>query len=215
MHTLYYSPAACSLAVHIALEEASLPHELGRFSTREGQTRKLEFLAINPLGQVPALRLPDGQILTQVLALLNYVADLATDRRLLPTGPSERARALATMSFFATTVHGAFRDWIRPEYCVSGESARAAVRETARGRYWEHLGFVEEGLEPGAWILGHTYSLCDAQAYCYYLWGQVFDWPVAELTRYRDLAKRVEERPATQRALAAEGFVGERQLRIG
>jgi glutathione S-transferase len=215
MLTLFYSPAASSLAVHIGLEESDLPHHLVRVSTREGQTRTPEYLAINPLGQVPALRLDDeGEVLTQVVALLGYVADQAPQYQLLPTPPIERARALGWLAFFATSAHGAFRDWFRPEQCTSDEAAHGSIRRSARDRYFAHLRHVERALDARPWLLGDSYSLCDAYAYCFYLWGQVFEWPVAELRQYRSLAQRVHQRTATQRALAAEGFTGAKQLAI-
>ena len=215
MHTLFYSPAASSLTVHIALEEAGLPHELVRVSAREGKTREPAYLAINPLGQVPALRAPGGEVLTQVLAQLDYVAQLAPAARLLPTGTLERAQALSIMSFLATTGHDAFRNWYRPQQCVpDDEQAQAAVRDAARARFFDALKYLDARLASRTWLLGHAYTLCDANAFCFYLCGQHFDWPVAELQRYRDLAQRVAARPATQRALASEGFSGERAFRI-
>ena len=212
MLTLYYSPAACSLAVHTALEESGLPHQLECVSTREGATRRPGYLAVNPVGQVPALRLADGTILTQVLALLGYVADKVPDQRLLPTNPLGRARALGHLGFLATSAHGAFRDWFRPDLCTSDESAQAAVRVTARERYFAQLEHVERTLGDNPWLLGRQYSLVDAAAFCFFLWGQVFEWPVTRLPRYRALARRVQARPATQRALEAEGLVGARRL---
>jgi len=214
MFTLYYSPAACSLAVHIALEEAGIPHHLERRSTREGETRRQEYLAVNPLGQVPALRLPDGRVLTEVAALLGYIADQVPDRALLPTAPLERAVAQGWMSLFATSVHGAFRNVVRPELCASEASACKDVVETSRARYFSLLRYVESRLVPRAWLLGERHSLCDGYAFCFFLWGQVFEWPVHELPRYRALARRVRERDATERALVAEGFVGQRRLAI-
>ena len=214
MLKLYYSPAACSLAVHLALEESGLEHSLERVNAREGQTREPAYLAINPLGQVPALQLPDGRVLTEVLALLGYVADKVPARRLLPTDPLGRARALSWMSYFACSVHGAFRDWISPGDCASSELAQSLVRSTARERYFAHLQRIEARIGETPWLLGDEYSLVDGYAFCFYLWGQIFEWPVAELPRYRALAQRVAERPATRRALEAEGFVAERTLRV-
>ncbi len=214
MLKLYYSPAACSLAVHIALEESALPHQLIQVSTRDGETRRPPYLAVNPMGQVPALVLPDGQVLTQVLALLSYVADQVPQRRLLPTRPVERAHALAWTSLFASSVHGAFRDWFRPDLCTPEATAHQAIRSSARERYFSHLALLDSHLGARPWMLGEEYSLVDANAYCFYLWGQIFEWPVTELGNLRDLARRVDARPATRRALAAEGFTGSRALHI-
>jgi glutathione S-transferase len=134
----YYSPGSSSLAVHIALNEIGAPFEARPVLVATKETRKPEFLAINPEGKVPSL-LIDGQLLTEVLAIVFYLGEKYPQAKLLPESLEGKAQALSWMSFLASTVHGARGD--------AGE-ARAAFDLTA-----QRLGDKE-------WALG-DYSVAD------------------------------------------------------
>ena len=113
--TLYYAPGACSLAPHVALEEAGAAFEGVRLSLADGDQRKPDYLALNPKGRVPTL-LVDGRALTEVTAILAYL-----DRRFPTVGllpghdPLLAGRAFELISYFASTLHVAFAQTSRPE----------------------------------------------------------------------------------------------------
>ena len=124
-YTLFYSPGACSLSCHIALEESGLPYERRRFHATKGGTESPEYRAINPRGRVPALRLSDGSILTEAAAILGFVADQVPEKELLPAhGTLDYARAREWMGFLASSVHPAIRS-VFP----SGQARRRRRRE--------------------------------------------------------------------------------------
>src|SRR5260370_41968341 len=101
--TLFYSPFACSLSCHIALEESGLAYTLAEVNTSRVENRSAAYLAINPLGKVPALAF-DGQVLTEAAAILGYIADLVPDKALLPAPLTvARARAHDCVSSSTTT----------------------------------------------------------------------------------------------------------------
>jgi glutathione S-transferase len=105
--TLYYTPGACSLSPHIALREADLVFQLVRVDLKH---KKLadggDWLAVNPKGYVPALRLADGELLTEGAVLVQYIADQRPDAHLLPrAGTFERYRQLEWLNFIATELH--------------------------------------------------------------------------------------------------------------
>ena len=101
---LYYSPAACSLAPHIALCEAGLPHTLERVSMKTHQLADgTDFYAINPLGYVPVLALNSGEQLRECSAILQFIADQVPDKQLAPAnGKIARYRLQETVGLIST-----------------------------------------------------------------------------------------------------------------
>ena len=114
MLTLYYSPGACSMASHIGLEESGTPYEAKLTSTAKGEHKTPEYLAINPRGKVPALRI-GADVLTENLAILTYVAKQFPGADLLPKHPLQEARCLSFMAWLSNTVHPSFTRVFRPE----------------------------------------------------------------------------------------------------
>jgi glutathione S-transferase len=208
MLKLYYSKAACSLAPHIALEESGLTFELEAVDIGVAVPRTEAYLAKHPLGRVPLLELDDGRLLSEVSAILEFIASAAPERALLPSEPWLKARALEWMSLFGSTLHPAFIGFYRPERYVRDSYAQEALRADSREHFCRFLELVEQRLPERGWILGDTYSLCDAYAVIFFLWARHFALPVAQLPRYSTLARRVLVRPATARALEREGLAG-------
>jgi glutathione S-transferase len=147
MLTLYYSPGACSLASHVALEEAGAPYEAKVISTAKGEQKTPEYLAINPRGKVPALR-ADNDVVTENVAILSYVARAFPDAKLLPHDPLEEARCLSTMAWLSNTVHPGFTRVFRPERFAAEPSAHEAVKSSGRDAFWASLQEID-GLSPG------------------------------------------------------------------
>ena len=101
---LYYSPGACSLADHIALNEAGLAFEQEKVDLRAKKTESgADFFAINPKGYVPALVLDGGELLTENIAILEWVSQQAG--ALVPGGALGRTRLLETLAYISTEVH--------------------------------------------------------------------------------------------------------------
>ena len=107
MLTLYYSPGACSLAPHIALEEAGATYALQLVSIPKGEQQAPEYLNVNPRGKIPALRTDEG-VLTENVAILTYIARLFPYAKLLPEEPIGMARCISHMAWLSNTVHPAF-----------------------------------------------------------------------------------------------------------
>ncbi|WP_286779877.1 glutathione S-transferase family protein, partial [Sulfitobacter sp. UBA4523] len=103
MLTLYFTPGTISVAVAIAIEEAALPYQPVRVDFATAEQTKPEYLAINPKGRVPALRLEDNTILTETGALLDYVAAIAPKAGLVPTDPTAAAQMRSAMYYLAST----------------------------------------------------------------------------------------------------------------
>ena len=107
MLTLYYWPGASSVIPHVALEEIGAPYELKLVNLAKGEHKGAAYLKINPRGKVPALSI-DGDVLTENVAILTYLAKQFPDARLLPQDLPEEAQCISTLAWFASAVHPTF-----------------------------------------------------------------------------------------------------------
>jgi glutathione S-transferase len=206
MHTLYYSPAATSFAVHVALEEAGISFSLKEVALKKGEQRSDAYLSIHPLGRVPALRLPSGAVLTETPAILGYIADSVPERGLMPIEPLPRARAAEWLSFFVSALHPTFLGFFLPSRYGDGADLQAALAKESRPRFFQLLQHVERRLSDGPFVLGASFSLCDPYAAMFFMWAKFFDFPCETLPRYAALYSRVAERAAFKNAFAKEGL---------
>lgn len=206
MLTLYYSPGATSFAVHVALEEAGLEFALKEVALRGGEQRSNDYLAVNPLGRVPALRLASGEVLTETPAILGYVADSVPARGLLPAEAWPRAQAAEWLSLFVSALHPAFIGFFFPARYGKGDDLHGPLARESRGRFFELLEHVERRLPEGPYVLGERFSLCDPYAAMFFMWAGFFGFPCESLPRYAALFRRVAERPAFKRAFEREGL---------
>jgi glutathione S-transferase len=208
--TLFYSPRACSLACHIALQESGLPFTASPVRIRLGEHDTEEYRRVNPWGKVPALRIDDA-VLTETPAILGYVADAAPAANLLPRGALARARAQEWMSFLSGTVHIAFRPLFRPNRLVGDESLYPALLDIGLPTLRKTLLEVDRRLEGRTWALGDDYSVCDPYLLVFHIWSQREDviGHVADMPNWMAHRRRIEARSATQVALAREGITPE------
>lgn len=208
--SLYYSPKACSLASHIALEESGLPYTAVAINIRTQANRSPAFLAKNPSGTVPALEI-DGAILTESQAILTYVADLVPERGLLPRpGTLARARAHEWMNLISSSLHVSFRAIFRPQaYAGSSEAGSRAVHEQGLAKLADTIGIVESRLSTSAYAMGDCFSVVDAYLFVFYLWSfdERLSRPAPPRPRYKALAERVWQRESARTVVARERLV--------
>jgi len=208
MLQLYYTPGACSMIPHIALEEAGASYTRTLIDFARGDQLKPEFLKINPNARVPALATERG-VLTENPAILGYIA-----RRFLQAGladlndPYAFADMQAFQIFIATTIHITFRQISRPDYYADGAAAAAALRAKVPQRANEHFAVIEEKLKDGRpWVHGDRYTLSDPYLFVFANYLKLGDRGDAALfPSIREHGARVRVRPAVQRALENEGL---------
>ncbi len=188
MLTLYFAPGASSMAPHIALFEIGCPFEAIPVSFRGRENRTPQFLALNPLGQVPLL-LIDGRPLTEVAGILFYLAKAYPDAGLLPDDAEGQGRVVAWMSYIAATVHPARRQ---------GLEHAQAIWETTDAR-----------LSPDAWAVGDRCSIADI--HLFRLFWRFFNSLKPPRETFPNLIahyERMMARPAVQKTLEAEAAAG-------
>jgi glutathione S-transferase len=201
---LYYAPGACSLSPHIVAREAGIALELERVDLGANPHRTetgADFTAINPKGYVPALRLDDGQLLTEGPAIVQYLADLAPASGLAPAaGTLARYRLQEWLTFIGTELHKMFSPWLfHPEY---GEQAA----QVARAKIAQRFAFLDAHLAEQPFLLGPGFTAADAYAFTIVGWARLMRIdlaPFAHLKRYMD---RIAARPKVQEALQMEEF---------
>lgn len=203
--TLYYSPGACSLASHIALEESGLAYEAVRVNTAAGEQRQPAYLAINPRGRVPTL-VVDGEPLVENLAILAFVAGGHPKAGLWPESTRDQARALSWMAWLADTVHPAFAHFYRPERYVPEGGPADAVKTKGRESFQACLAEIDALLAGRKWAVGGRYGVVDAYLLVFYRWGNRNGFAVQGLANYTALVTRVLARPAVKRVMADEGI---------
>jgi glutathione S-transferase len=202
MMKLYCKPGACSLSPHIVALECGLDFtqvnvDLQKKVTEQGE----DYWQINPKGQVPALQFDDGSILTEGVAIVQYLADLKPDRNLLaPTGSLTRYHTLEWLSFVSSELHKSFSPLFRPD---TPEDYKTIARAQLEKKYHQ----VNEALQDKQWLLGLRFTVADVYLFVVTRWAKAIKLDLAGLDALDAWFNRVAERPAVQAALKAEGLV--------
>jgi glutathione S-transferase len=200
MLTLYFTPGACSMAAHIVLEESGEKYEPQRVDLAKGEQRSEAYLNINPLGRVPALRLDDGEPLTENTAILPY---LGKRFGLWPTEPIAEAKALSLIGFFAASVHPAHAHIGRPDRYAADPAAFPTLKETGLKTFHGYLKQIDGMLAGREWF-SSRYTVLDPYGLVFYTWGLRHGLPMAELTNYTAFKERLLQRAAVRRVVEAE-----------
>ena len=197
-YILYGDKGSGAFSAEAVLAEAGAPYEFKTISLEKHEQREPSFLAINPSGKMPALRLPEGQIVTESLAILLTLADHFPNARLLPpqAGPA-RTQAYRWLAFMAAEIYPMVEISDYPERFVESDGAKA-LRQKARERIRERLLIVERMCD-GPWFLASGFSIVDIYAAMFSRWrGSIgADWlKEGHIPKLETLAQAVATRPA-------------------
>lgn len=199
---LYYSPGACSLVPHITLIELGFVPELVRVSLNDHKTQTGEdYYTINFKGAVPLLELDNGERLSEGLAITQYLADLKPEKNLIPpVGVMARYRVIEWQSSISD-IHRCFSPLFHPAN-VSDEAKKATIDKLLRLYTW-----VDEQLKNQDYLTGIDFTIADAYLFTTLRWGYALKLPITELNNLKAFFTRVQDRPAVQMALKAEGLI--------
>ncbi|HCR3980836.1 TPA: glutathione transferase GstA [Kluyvera ascorbata] len=198
---LFYKPGACSLASHITLRESGKDFTLiGVDLMHKRMENGDDFLKVNPKGQVPALLLDDNTLLTEGVAIMQYLADSVADRQLLaPVGSINRYKTLEWLNFIATELHKGFTPLFRPD-------TPEDYKPTVRALLDKKLAYIDESLAGAQWISGSRFTIADAYLFTVLRWAFAVKMDMAGYQNIADYMARVAARPAVAAAMAAEGL---------
>lgn len=202
---LYYAPGACSLGIHVLLEEIGKPYEPVLLKIREGEQFKPEFVAKNPKSKVPTLERDDGSILTEYPAIAFWLASTNPEAKLLPATPDAQAAALEATDYAVATMHmHGFSRMFRPANYAPNEADHEGVKAKGAEMFQKGLDVMEQKLGDKEWIAGE-YSFADsALFYVSFWWANRLQ---KQLTpKVAAHYARMNARPAVQRTMAAEGL---------
>lgn len=200
---LYYAPAACSLAPHIALLEIGATFTTEKVDTKTKKTAAgADFLAINPKGYVPALMLDDGEVLTEGVVMQQYIADLKPEAKLAPArGTKERRKLEELLVFLSTEVHKNFS----PLFAPATPDDYKTIAKANIGRRFDYL---EQQLSDGrTFLTGDQFTIADAYLFTLSNWTKFVGLDLARWPNIGALAGRVAQRPTAQAAMKAEGLI--------
>jgi glutathione S-transferase len=197
---LYYATGTCSHAAHIALREAGLPFTLVRYDMKRAELEgggRLE--EVNEKGFVPVLELDDGERLTEVSAVLQYIADRVPERGLAPpAGSMPRYRLIEWLNFLATEVHKIY--W--PLFHDGAD----VEKDKAREKLGRSFAWIERKLGDRMFLLGDGFTVADAYLVTVLNWTKAAGIDVAQWPALKAYRVRMRERPAVAAALEAEGL---------
>lgn len=198
---LFYMPGACSLAPHIVANEAGVDLDLVRVDGKSKKTEQdQDFLATNPNGYVPVLVLPDGEQLTEVSVVVQYLADRKPESGLMPeAGGMERYRVQQWLAFVSTELHKVLGAFFKPD-------TPEATKEINRGLLSRRLQYVEGKLADNTYLTGDVFTAADAYLWTVLGWTKVIGFDLSPFANVQRYLATVAERPAVQKALRAEGL---------
>ncbi|MGA8863415.1 MAG: glutathione transferase GstA [Gallionella sp.] len=200
MLKLYYVPGTCALAPHIVLRETGLDYTIEKVGRDDKKTETgADYTAINPKTSVPALVMNDGQVLTEVAVIVQYLADQVPDKTLAPpAGTLERYRLQEWLNFVSSELHKGCSPLFNP---TLNDEARAAFK----ARLAQRLAFAADALNNRKYLMGH-FTVADAYLFTVLRWMprlgiDLSNWPVL-----KDYMEHTAARPAVQVALREEGL---------
>lgn len=198
---LYYLPGACSLASFISLLEAGVKFEHAPVDRKTKKTPDGEdFLQLNPKGYVPALKLDNGEVLTENSALLAYIGDLNPAAKLIPAaGTLERFRVHEWLSFINGELHKNFSLLFIP-------TTPEPMKEIAKQSIDKRLGYVEERLGGKTFLTGDNFTVADAYLYVILSWRGRLGIGIEKFPKVSAFFERVADRPNVRAARKAEGL---------
>jgi glutathione S-transferase len=204
MIKLYYAAHTCSLASHIALEDAAAEYSTVRISFAAEEQRKPEYLAINPKGRVPAL-VTDRGILTETPAMLAFIAQSFPQAKLAPLDdPFLFAQVQAFNSYLCSTLHVAHSHRMRGNRWADDPSAIAAMQRKVPESVASCYQLIEEYMLEGPWVMGETYTICDPYLFTMAQWLEQDGVDPARFPKVIDHRRRMSERPQVRKAIAEE-----------
>ena len=199
---LYYSPGACSLSPHIALLEAGLPYDLVKVDLR---AKKLEngddFLKVNPKGQVPALALDNGELVTEGPVIVQMIADKAAAKNLAPARDSaERYKLQEWLNYITGELHKNFGPLFNP---ALPDDAKAFFKDRVMGKF----KYVDGQLAGHDYLMGKQFTVADGYLFTMLRWADGMKFDLSGMTNLIAYKARVAARPKVQEALTREGLL--------
>ena len=203
---LYYGPGACSIGIHVLLEEIGKPYQAEAVNLRDGAQYKPPFTTMNPKSKVPTLERDDGSILTEFPVIARWLARQNPQANLLPKDEEADTRAMEAMEYVVGTMHGqGFARLFRAERFAPSASDQDAVKATGREMVENGFAVIDKALAGKKYIAGNDFSVGDAALFYVEFWAAKrlgMKLPANCAAHY----DRMMGRPSVQRVMQQEGL---------
>jgi len=199
---LYYAPGACSMAPHIVGQEAGYKLDLVKVDIPNKKTETgADYWQINPKGYVPALQIDDGQVLTEVQVICQYLADQKPETALAPKlGTMERYRLMEWLNFTSAEVHKQIGALFNPKLTPE-------MKEVQHGVIERRLNALERMLEGRQYAMGEQFTVADAYLFTILNWTKLHKIDTDKWPSIKSYIARVSARPKVQETMKAEGLI--------
>lgn len=199
---LYYAPGACSLAPHIVLREADQSFSLVKVDPyKHLYNNDVDYYTINPKGQVPALQLASGEVITEGPIIAQFIADQAPQSGLIPAANTlPRYRVMGWQNYITSELHKSFGAVFNTAF---DENAKAVFKANLRKKY----EWLNQQLAGQRFLTGDAFTVADAYLFTVTTWAKVIGLNLQDLSNVQSYQQRISQRPAVQAALKAEGLL--------
>ena len=201
---LYFKPGACSMASHIVLNELNQSFELESVNTEQGITDSgADYKQINPNGYVPALRLEAGELITENIAILQYLGDRDPQNKLTPlNGSMEQIKLLELLSFASSELHKAFSPFF------SNIEMDEKTLALAKSKIAKRLDFINAKLKPDSrYLLGDRFTVADAYIFVILNWSSFINFDLSPWPTVQSYIELIRNRPSVVKAMTREGLI--------
>jgi len=205
---LYYMPGACSIGIHVLLEEIGKPYDLQKIDGANREQYGPEFVKLNPKSKVPTLQKDDGAVLTEFPAIATWLARKNPDKGLLPSDPDAEAKVFEALDYVVSTMHmQGFSRMFRPANSAPTEADHDKVKARGKEIMEGGLKIMDKALEGKEYIGGSKLSVADAALFYVTFWAAArMKMPLPKnVAAFYD---RMKARPAVKRTLEQEGLAG-------
>ncbi len=199
---LYFAPGACSLSPHIVLEEAGITADTEQVNNQEKKTKSgKDYWTVNPKGQVPALQLDSGEMLTEGPVIVQYLADQNPASGLVPAaGTIERYRVQEWLNFITSELHKSFGPIFRP-------TTPDAYKTISRENLGKRFDWLDKQLAGKQYLMGDKFTVADAYLFTVLRWSPRVEIDISKWSNLKAYVDRVAARPKVQAAMKAEGLL--------
>jgi glutathione S-transferase len=199
---LYFAPGACSLSPRIVLEEAGIAAETEQVNNQEKKTKSgKDYWTVNPKGQVPALQLDSGEMLTEGPVIVQYLADQKPASGLVPpAGSLERYRVQEWLNFITSELHKSFGPIFRP-------TTPDAYKTISKENLGKRFDWLDQQLAGRQYLMGDKFTVADAYLFTVLRWSARVEIELGKWPNLKAYVDRVGARPKVQAAMKAEGLI--------
>lgn len=205
---LFYKAGASALAPHIVMSELNMVYEVEAVDLQNKTCASGDFWKINPKGSIPALIMDNGEVLTESAIICQYLADEASESKLLPKfGTIGRIRCLEWMHFIATEIHKNFTPLFTLERMMKNAEGKAELRTFTHEVLKAKLSFVSGKLATQDYLMGTEFTIADAYLFNCLVWGKFVGVDLEAWPNLASYTKRIGGRPAVIKAMKEEGLL--------